>query len=294
MPPRLHPRVGKEAAAHETSRWRVRSLGDFVGQLSSGRLAERGQRWTKQASALVSRHAGSRRPRALAERIWLQRERAQRRGDTVLHWRPQIYLHFSAMIFAAATVSSRAINGWQQNKTAPAVRRESGCTPVFPLICASRRGVEGAKRMARAVHCRLQASEPLFAPQRLIAPTLDRVDLLLTRTLGRTGVRRQLEQLEGATVGCLTFSRRIARAAERREVPQFVAQQFLARPLMRSTHQRPEREELEVAATQDVVTVARPAIAATGLPANMAQITDHVINQLDRRMLAWRERMGKV
>jgi len=103
-----------------------------------------------------------------------------------------------------------------------------------------------------------------------------------------------MEQLEGESAASLVLSRRIARAAERREVPQFVAQQFLARPVMRSTPQRTEHEEQEVAATRDVVGVARPAIGGTGLPANMAQITDHVINQLDRRMLAWRERMGKV
>jgi hypothetical protein len=40
--------------------------------------------------------------------------------------------------------------------------------------------------------------------------------------------------------------------------------------------------------------VARQVSSPTGLPANVAQITEHVINQLDRRMVAWRERMGKV
>jgi hypothetical protein len=32
----------------------------------------------------------------------------------------------------------------------------------------------------------------------------------------------------------------------------------------------------------------------TALPPNIAQISDHVITQLDRRMVAWRERLGKV
>jgi hypothetical protein len=293
MPPRLHLRVRKEAA-HETSPWRVRSLGDFVEQLSYGRLAERGLRWTKQARALASRHAGSVRQQAFAERVWLQGARVQRRGDTILHWRPQIYLNFSPMIFAAAAASPWASSGWQQGKTVPVGRRESGCALPFPLIFAPSRGVEGANRMASNAHCGLMDAVPLFEPQRLIAPTLDRVDLMLKRTFARNGVRRRMEQLEGESAASLVLSRRIARAAERREVPQFVAPQFLARPVMRSTPQRTEHEEQEVAATRDVVGVPRPAIGGTGLPANMAQITDHVINQLDRRMLAWRERMGKV
>jgi len=40
--------------------------------------------------------------------------------------------------------------------------------------------------------------------------------------------------------------------------------------------------------------LSRRAATENALPRNMAQITDHVITQLDRRMTAWRERLGKV
>ncbi len=54
------------------------------------------------------------------------------------------------------------------------------------------------------------------------------------------------------------------------------------------------QQKFEAKSSLDTASVAAWAKTSTPAPINVEHLTDQVIRQIDSRMIAWRERMGKV
>jgi hypothetical protein len=273
----------------------IQSPGRYAETFLRMPLARRGKRWTWQARKLASRHAMTGRPRTAAERIWPNGPHSGLRKFTILRGWPRIFLNLGPMVFRwtnqLASYRNRLSGHRSGNALAPnhANPAQAIAFPQVPWagpggVCRKPPSLDGDD---------LQPAPPLRA-QPPAAATLERAESLFQRRRSLEAVTRRIERIENVIAESVALQRRIFQATQRRELGRSTQQVFISPRAPRSVSQAGTEEEREALEIRRPDEMRRQAAGWTGLPPNITQITDHVINQLDRRMMAWRERLGKV
>jgi|SRR5580692_378170 hypothetical protein len=274
---------------------KIRSLGEFAQRLSQGLAAVAGRDWMGRAQRVASKYGKGCRPRGLAEMVMLRSARFRGGSTRVLQIRPQIFLNFAQSMLQSGGAANDPRTGTGKVATGSARTALPNTSGIaHPFAFSRGRNVSGQGRIALTGDGVRQDAALAFKPQRMIAPTLERADLLVQRCASRASASRRTVFQESEVSPIVLLSRRILRATERHNLPQFVPQVYLSRARPQNAPQESPRAVEETIEMRRFNEVARQVSSPTGLPANVAQITEHVINQLDRRMVAWRERMGKV
>lgn len=271
------------------------SLGRFADVFLRWPLARRGMRWTLQARNLASRHAMNGRPRPVAERIWPKGRQSGHWKFTILRSCSQIFLNLGPMLFRWTQqlgFSPNALYGHCSGNTVAPNHENPAQAILFPRVPGA--GQSGGRRMPPSLGG--DHLQPV-APRREQSPTaatLERVEPLFQRGRCLAIVTRRIERIENVTAESVALQRRIIRATQRRELGRSTQQVFISPYAPQSVSPKATEEEREATEIWRPDVIQGQAAGRTGLPPNMSQITDHVINQLDRRMMAWRERLGKV
>ena len=276
-------------SSHNTRTWRLRR---DPGRNVSGSLPARYACWTRAAQAVATRRLARRATVAFGDRIFLRLARLTTGTRLAVDVRLDLKLVLACHAVAGTQRGSRLKRLIEPLAYRPAFRVARGAgrqTVTRPETggCTRPLGEAGipSEELAQPIDIRTRQSPGT------VTRTLDRVETLFTRTLARRVVEHA-HTLMPCREAAVVFGRRLTERALRLEPPTAVAQVLPAEP-RRAAPVHELRESVPIVAVPRT-TAAAQQVRPPDLPANVAQITDHVIDQLDRRMRAWRERLGQV
>jgi hypothetical protein len=271
----------------------IAPLGDWARRLPAHHVQRLAERWLRLAQGFAERHRHGQQEGKFLEQVLLRAP-----GLRVLQWqqfwvRPQVHLQLLAKLYGAPSAITPA-----------SVRPLGSCAQPIALRAVDSGPFVRWKEASASVN----ADEPRtvfagareifreFSPNRLglgiAARNLERIDLIIDRITSRVrgGVQEVLASEEVAPASFV--QRRISQSVRREERVAPISQIYEAPARAGASHDVPSQAPREM---QELGAVSAEAafVSSGALPANVAQITDHVIAQIDRRMLAWRERMGR-
>jgi len=257
---------------------------------------KRAERWLNFGTQIAARFGRNHSAGNFLEHIFLRAAGLRALQRRVIHFRPRFNLVFPVALHAFERTISTFPLDLPANPARPAAFRSkasglhfespairqghsnSHSSDLFTLFTGACATV--GTRTPNQFGCRNTAQLPGFA------------DRLCDRSLMRfpRGVREILTREESAPVRFV-----------RRRISQTVRCEDRLIPVLQVYAAPAQAEVPSGGRAQDPLEFheIRPGSAeasfssSAALPANVAQITEHVISQLDRRLLAWRERMGR-
>jgi hypothetical protein len=271
----------------------IAPLGNWARHLPAYRVQRLAERWLRLAERFAERHGHGRREGKFLEQVLLRTPGLRVLQRQLFCLRPQVHLQLLAKLYGTPVTRAPVSFSPLGSRARPVATRAAGWGPRVRReeALAKLRAGELRTLFTGAPESLRECSPNRLGP-RVAARTLERVDLIIDRNTTR--LRRSFREiLASEEVAPASFvQRRISQTVRREErvapIPQIydAPARDAASPGVPALGPR-ETQQLGAMSAE------APLTSSGTLPAIVGQITDHVIAQLDRRMLAWRERMGR-
>lgn len=191
---------------------------------------------------------------------------------------------------------------------AAGLRRGAVATRVTPAQRAMRRLRAWTRQVLRSVQVRTEAAAPpravvmhvdVHPATRVLLQTHHASTLSATHHRATLLLQHTVARLHSATRTVAHVERTLREAPARppQRVPMTLTRSPSAAPRADAAppHRDAESPAVERARTPPPASTARPAASAFALPAQeLSRVTEHVIRQLDQRVLSYRERTGRI
>jgi hypothetical protein len=288
-------RINSKSAGNRGPRSGFRGLNPFATALAKQNRDGMSSRWMQIVKSLCTRRLGRRPMLVPADRTWLASPKRRLHLVQRFSLCTQIRLQFVPQMRLSALHAKLVGPAPSAVYRFGAGNLEHTATGANPWRHSSGSDVPATPgRVCKTAQAELllSSSAPL-SPLRVVAPTLRRLDALLQQAILRGPVPRSRAAVEMENAPVSFARQRMHPGIERQGLGNPLPEMCAVRgESVARVHHNRESSATEQSETFDVL--ARAAVKGNALPSNMAQITDHVITQLDRRMTAWRERLGRV